>query len=126
MVVVPAPGNLRDSSSLAAALFVLPVDFVAGNVFSIYSPKKANPGKFRQQRAAQVTVLASFALRALLLGLVALVVWLCREYGNPWLAGLILLLLAGCAFAGYAALLGRTEKLALERREVLIAELGRK
>ena len=112
--------------TLVAALFVLPVDFVAGNVFSIYSPKKANPGKFRQQRAAQVTVLASFALRALLLGLVALVVWLCREYGNPWLAGLILLLLAGCAFAGYAALLGRTEKLALERREVLIAELGRK
>jgi ABC-2 type transport system permease protein len=112
--------------TLVAALFVLPVDFVAGNVLSIYSPKKANPGKFRQQRAAQITVLASFALRAVLLGLVALVVWMCRRYGSPWLAGPILLSLAVCAFAGYAGLLGRTENLALERREVLITELGRK
>ncbi|HEY1802370.1 MAG TPA: hypothetical protein VGG46_15695 [Terriglobales bacterium] len=112
--------------TLVAALFVLPVDFSAGNMFSIYSPKKANPGKFRQQRAAQVTVLASFALRGVVLGLVALIVWLCHERGNLWLAGIILLLLAGCAFAGYAALLNRTEKLAFERREVLIAELGRK
>ncbi|HEY1463825.1 MAG TPA: hypothetical protein VGF44_10445 [Terriglobales bacterium] len=112
--------------TLAAALLVLPLDFTLGNVFSIYSPKKSNPGKFGQQRAAQLTVLASFGLRAVLLGFVGLVVWLCRLYGNLWLAGLIFLVLSVASFAVYASLLGYSERLAFNRREVMIAELGRK
>jgi ABC-2 type transport system permease protein len=112
--------------TFTAALLILPVDFSAGNLLSIYSPKKSNPGRFGQQRAAQVTVLASFGIRAVVLGFVALIIWLCRLYGIAWLAGLIFLLLAGIAFAGYRAILRFAEKLAFDRREILITELGKK
>jgi ABC-2 type transport system permease protein len=112
--------------TLAAALLVLPFDFSLANILSIYSPKKSNPGRFGQQRAAQVTVLASFGLRAILLGFIALVVWTCRLYGNLWLAGPIFIVLSIASFAVYVALLGYSERLAFDRREVMIAELGRK
>jgi ABC-2 type transport system permease protein len=112
--------------TLAVALLVLPIDFTAGNLLSIYSPKKAVMNKFGQQRAAQITVLVSMALRAVVLGFVAFVIWLCRDHGILWLAGIIFLTLAGAAFAGYKALLDRAENMAFNRREVLMAELGRK
>ena len=112
--------------TLAAALLVLPIDFSVANLMSIYSPKKSNPGRFGQQRAAQLTVFASFGLRGILLGFIGLTVWLCRLYGNLWLAGLIFLALSAVSFAIYASLLGYSEKLAFNRREVMIAELGRK
>ena len=48
-------------ATLAVILFVVPIDFAAGNLFSIYSPTRIEAGVFGRQRASLSTVLASFA-----------------------------------------------------------------
>ena len=112
-------------STISAALFAAPVNLAMGNLLSIYSPKKIEYVTFGRQRASQTTVLASFAVQLSVLGLCALVLFLSRQYGGLWLATLVFLLLAALAFLGYFCVLDRVDKLALDRREVLISELGR-
>jgi hypothetical protein len=48
-----------------------------------------------------------------------------RYFGDSWLAILILLVLAGMSLIVYGMILNRVDRLALERRETLIAELCR-
>jgi hypothetical protein len=46
-------------------------------------------------------------------------------YGNPWIATLILLVLAGISLSVYRMILNRMDHLAQDRRETLVAELCR-
>ena len=48
-----------------------------------------------------------------------------RHYGNFWIAALIFLLLAGISISAYALTLQRMDRIALQRRETLVAELCR-
>jgi ABC-2 type transport system permease protein len=112
-------------TTLSAVLFAAPLNVAAGNLLSIYSPKKIEYGTFGRQRASHTTVLASFAIQLSVFGLSALVLLLSRPYGDLWLAALVFLALAGPAFLAYFFVLNRVDKIALERRENLIAELGR-
>jgi hypothetical protein len=45
--------------------------------------------------------------------------------GNLWMATLLLLLLAGISLSLYMMVLNRMDRLALERREAMVAELCR-
>src|SRR6185436_14635741 len=63
-------------ATLAGILFVVPIDLAAGNLFSIYSPTRIEAGVFGRQRASLTTVLASFAIRGVLFGVGALMLWL--------------------------------------------------
>jgi hypothetical protein len=63
-------------ATLAGILFALPIDLAAGNLFSIYSPTKIEAGVFGRQRASLTTVMASFGIRTVLFGGVALMLWL--------------------------------------------------
>jgi hypothetical protein len=103
-------------------LFAAPVSLAAGNLLSLYSPKKTEFGTFGRQRASQITVLASFVIQALVFGVAGVSIFAARHYG-PWLAIVVLLGLAGLAFGGYIFVLGKVDRLALARREVLAAEL---
>jgi hypothetical protein len=51
--------------------------------------------------------------------------WIARVYGNPWIATLILLVLAGISLSVYRMILNRMDHLAQDRRETLVAELCR-
>ena len=53
----PAPGIAL--ATLAGLLFAAPVNLAAGNLLSIYSPKKLDYSTFGRQRASQTTVLVS-------------------------------------------------------------------
>jgi ABC-2 type transport system permease protein len=112
-------------ATISGVLFAAPVNLAAGNLLSIYSPKKIEYVTFGRQRASQTTVLASFAVQLSVLGLCALVLYLSRQHGGLWLAALVFLCLGTLAFVGYFLVLDRVDKLALDRREVLIGELGR-
>jgi ABC-2 type transport system permease protein len=112
-------------TTLSAVLFAAPVNMAAGNLLSIYSPKKIDYGTFGRQRASHTTVLASFAVQVSVFALSALVLFRSRQYGDLWLAALVFLGLAGLAFLGYFLVLDRVDKIAMERRENLISELGR-
>jgi ABC-2 type transport system permease protein len=112
-------------ATLAGMLFAAPMNFAAGNLLSIYSPKKLDYSKFGRQRAAQVTVLISLALQLVVVGVGVTVFWTARYLHNSWIAGLLLLGLAGISLSIYSVVLSRVNHLAQERRETLIAELCR-
>ncbi|MGA7423361.1 MAG: hypothetical protein WBW77_11815, partial [Candidatus Sulfotelmatobacter sp.] len=110
-------------ASLAGLLFAAPVNFAAGNLLSIYSPKKLDYSSFGRQRASQTTVLISLGVQLFVVGVGALAFWIARTYGNLWIATLILLVLAGISLTGYRMILNRMGGLALQRRETLVGEL---
>jgi ABC-2 type transport system permease protein len=112
-------------ASLAGLLFAAPVNFLAGNLLSIYSPKKLDYSSFGRQRASQTTVLISLGVQIFVVGVGVSAFWIARHYGNFWIATLILLVLAGISLSAYLMILNRIDGLALERRETLVAELCR-
>jgi ABC-2 type transport system permease protein len=112
-------------ASLAGLLFAVPVNFSAGNLLSIYSPKKLDYSSFGRQRASQTTVLISLGVQFFVVGVGAGAFWIARLYGNFWIATLILLVLAAVSLSAYRMILNRMDGLALERRETLVAELCR-
>ncbi|MFZ0818104.1 MAG: hypothetical protein WAM78_21435 [Candidatus Sulfotelmatobacter sp.] len=112
-------------ASLAGLLFAAPINFSAGNLLSIYSPKKLDYSSFGRQRASQMTVLISLGVEVFVVSVGIAAFWMGHDYGNFWIATLLLLMLAGFSLTGYWMILNRMDDLALERRETLIAELCR-
>lgn len=110
-------------ATLAGLLFAAPMNLAAGNVLSLYSPKKIEFGTFGRQRASQLTVLISFGIQIVVFGISALTLWLAGQHGGTWVAAGIFLLLAGFSGAMYGLVLKRADRIALERREILLSEL---
>ncbi|MFZ0417455.1 MAG: hypothetical protein WAM04_05090 [Candidatus Sulfotelmatobacter sp.] len=112
-------------ATLAGLLFAAPLNFAVGNVLSMYSPRKLDFSKFGRQRASQMTALMGMVLQLVVVGVCVSVFSIARQFGNFWIATLILLLLAGASFFIYGMILQRVDRLALERQELLVAELCR-
>jgi len=112
-------------AALAGLLFAAPLNFSAGNVLSMYSPKKLDYSSFRRQNPSQMSVLISFGVQLLVIGVGAVVFWVARHYGNFWIATVILLALAAISLSIYRMILNRIDGLALQRQETLLAELCR-
>jgi ABC-2 type transport system permease protein len=91
-------------ASLAGLLFAAPINFSAGNLLSLLSPKKLDYSSFGRQRASLVTVLNNLGGAAF---------WIAKSYGNFWIATLILLVLAGISLSAYWVILNRMDGLAL-------------
>jgi hypothetical protein len=49
--------------TFAWLLFATPINFTAGNLLSIYSPKRIDYAVFGRQRASESTILISLALQ---------------------------------------------------------------
>jgi ABC-2 type transport system permease protein len=112
-------------ATLAGLLFAAPVNFTAGNLLSLYSPKKLDYSKFGRQRAAQITVLISLMVQLFVVSVGVGAFWLARHYGSFWIASALLLFLAAISLSVYGMILSRIDHLALEKRETLVAELCR-
>jgi len=119
------PNAVAVVTTLAAVSFAAPLNFCAGNLLSLYTPKKYDYGAFGRQRAAGTTVLASFAVQAAIAGVAALGVLTAHYWGSLWIATAIFAPLAAAAFAVYWLALQRVDRIALDRREPLISELSR-
>jgi ABC-2 type transport system permease protein len=111
--------------TLAWFLFAAPLSFTVGNLLSVYSPKRIDYSTFGRQRASETTILVSFAVQLSAIGMGALAIFMARLYGNFWIAAGTLTALAVPAIAGYFLLLGRIDRIAMQRREVLTTELCR-
>jgi ABC-2 type transport system permease protein len=111
--------------TVAWLLFAAPINFSVGNLLSVYSPKRVEYFTFGRQRASEVTLVISLAVQLALIGVGALAILLARLYANLWFATTMLGLLALGSIAGYATVLARIDRLAMERRDVLVAELCR-
>jgi ABC-2 type transport system permease protein len=112
-------------ATVAGLLFAAPLNFAVGNVLSMYSPKKLDFSKFGGQRASQMTALIGLLLQLVVVGVCVSVFSMGRYFGNFWIAILLLLLLAGVSLFVYGMILKRVDRLAIERRETLVAELCR-
>jgi ABC-2 type transport system permease protein len=106
-------------------LFAAPINFSAGNLLSLYAPKKLDYSSFGRQRASQTTVLISLGVQVFVVGVGVGAFWIARLYGNFWIATLILLILSAISISAYAMILNRVDGLALQRRETMVAELCR-
>lgn len=112
-------------ATLAGLLFAAPLNFTAGNLLSVYSPKKRDFSTFGRQNVSQTTVLASFGMQGVIVGLGVAVFAIARLYKNLWIAPVLFLVLAAISIPIYVVVLRRMDGLAVERRETLLAELCR-
>jgi ABC-2 type transport system permease protein len=111
--------------TLAGILFALLVNLAAGNLLSLYFPKKFDFGTFGRQRASATTVFSSMGIQLIVITLGGLAVFLGYFLHRRWLADTILLVLALIAFIAYRMVLDRVPRIALDKRETLTAELTR-
>ena len=112
-------------ATVAGLLFAAPLNFTAGNLLSIYSPKKRDFATFGRQNVSQTTVLASLGLQIVVVGLGVAAFSIARLYQNLWIAVLIFLGLAAISIPLYLLVLRRMDEIAVQRRETLVAELTR-
>jgi ABC-2 type transport system permease protein len=110
-------------ATVTGVLFALLVNLTAGNLLSIYTPKKIDFGTFGRQRASGATAFASLGIQAVVTGLCALAILTARAYDRIWLAALVFLFLAGIAAIVYIVVSERMDAIAFKRREALITEL---
>jgi len=112
-------------ATVAGLLFAAPLNFTAGNLLSIYSPRKRDFSTFGRQNVSQTTVLASLGVQIVIIGLGAAAFAIAHLYNNLWIATLLFLVLAAIAIPIYLTVLGRIDGIAVKRRETLLAELCR-
>ena len=113
------------AATLIALVYVSLVAFTIGNIFSLCFPRKFDFGAFRQKRLAGVTMAVGMVVEVALFGSCVLVFLLTLGLGHPWVAAPFFALLAVAAAIGYDISLKRMDKLALDHRETLTAELCR-
>jgi len=112
-------------ATFAGLLFAAPLNFAAGNLLSLYSPKKRDFATFGRQNVSQTTVLASLGMQIVIVGFGAAAFTIARLYHNLWIAAIIFLVLSAFSIPLYLVVLGRLDGLALSRRETLLGELCR-
>jgi len=112
-------------ATLAGLLFAAPLNFTAGNLLSLYSPKRVDVSTIGRQRASQVTVLISLVVQLVIVAVGVAAFMLARLYNNFWIATLLFLVLAALSLSVYRVVLKRTDTIAIERREALVSELCR-
>jgi ABC-2 type transport system permease protein len=112
-------------ATLTGLLFAAPLNFMAGNLLSIYAPKKRDFATFGRQNASQMTVLASLGIQVVIVGAGAAAFALARLYKNLWIATGLFLVLAAISIPVYVVVLRRIDAIAINRRESLLAELCR-
>ena len=111
--------------TLAAVAFAFPLNLAAGNLMSVYSPKRYDLAAFGRQRATAATGIVGMLVQAFVIGVSALVIFISYHFDAEWLAAPIFLLLAIPAIIVYRLLLTKSAHVALDRREVLVAEICR-
>jgi len=120
-----APHFLVTVATAAGLLFAAPLNFTAGNLLSIYSPKKRDFATFGRQNVSQTTVLIGFGVQIATTAIGVAVFSLAGFYQNLWIAVLLFLILSAISILIYVVVLRRLDDIAIERRETLLAELCR-
>jgi ABC-2 type transport system permease protein len=112
-------------ATLAGVVFAAPLNFAAGNLLSIYAPKKRDFSTFGRQNVSQTTVLASFGVQMVTVGMGVAAFTIAHLYKNLWIATLLFLGFAAISIPVYLLVLRRLDGIALQRQELLVAELCR-
>jgi ABC-2 type transport system permease protein len=120
-----APDDVMLAVTVAFLLFVLPVSLATGNIFSLTMPYRVNPGRISRQRGSQASTMLGLVVQLTLLGVGALVFELCSLGGVLWVAVPAFLLLGAIAVVVWLRILGNADEMANQRKDLLIAKLMR-
>jgi len=120
-----APHLAVSVATIAGLLFAAPLNFTAGNLLSIYTPRKRDFATFGRQNVSQTTVLVSLGVQIVIVSVGAAAFVVARLYKNLWIAVLAFLALSAITIPLYIMVLRRLDGIAIERRETLVAELCR-
>ncbi len=112
-------------ASLAWLAFAAPLTFTAGNVVSIYFPKKVDYAKFGRQKGSAAGGLIGLAIQAVAVGIGVLVFAMVRIGWSIWMAAAIFCVCSIASMLIYWLILNRMDAMAFSRRDSLIAELSR-
>jgi ABC-2 type transport system permease protein len=124
-IIYQPPALAIVALTVAWYLFAAPLNFAAGDLLSMYSPKRIDYATFGRQRASASTVFVSLGVQLLVTGTGVLAIFLATRHANLWIASLALMGLAIPSIAAYFLLLSRIDRIAMDRREVLATELCR-
>lgn len=116
-----------NSLALAMAWYLVaaPLNFSAGNLLSVYSPKRIDYSTFGRQRASESAIFVSLAVQVTGVGLGALAIFIGYHFGRVWIGTLVLLALGIPSVFAYKELLRRMDGIIGKRGEVLATELCR-
>jgi ABC-2 type transport system permease protein len=117
------PGAVVVAATIAWLLFVLPCNLAVGNIFSLTMPYRINPGRISRQRGSQASTLLSLLLQVGVLAVGALVFELCSIGGMMWLTVPIFLALTVVAVFVWLRILGNSDDIASQHKDLLIATL---
>ncbi|HUN83948.1 MAG TPA: hypothetical protein VMU48_06190 [Terracidiphilus sp.] len=119
------PNAINLTVTAAWLMFALPANLAVGDIFSLTMPYRVNPGRITRQSGFQGNALLSMLVQALLLGLGAAVIAICRFAGREWLAAPILLISGLMAIFAWFRALNKIDEMANERRDNLISILAK-
>jgi ABC-2 type transport system permease protein len=117
------PSAVVVAATVAWLLFVLPCNLAVGNIFSLTMPYRINPGRISRQRGSQASTLLSLLLQVGVLAVGALVFELCSIGGMMWLTVPIFLALTVVAVFVWLRILGNSDDIASQHKDLLIATL---
>jgi ABC-2 type transport system permease protein len=117
------PSAVVVAATIAWLLFVLPCNLAVGNIFSLTMPYRINPGRISRQRGSQASTLLSLLLQVGVLAVGALVFELCSIGGMMWLTVPIFLALTVVAVFVWLRILGNSDDIASQHKDLLIATL---
>ena len=117
------PSAVVVAATVAWLLFVLPCNLAVGNIFSLTMPYRINPGRISRQRGSQASTLLSLLLQVGVLAVGALVFELCSIGGMMWLTVPIFLALTAVAVFVWLRILGNSDDIASQHKDLLIATL---
>lgn len=119
------PGTAVSFATFAGLLFAAPLNFTVGNLLSIYAPRKRDFATFGRQNVPQTTVLISLGVQIVIVAVGAAAFALARLYQNLWIAAAAFFVMAAVSVPLYVIVLRHLDTIAVEKREVLLAELCR-
>ena len=112
-------------STVTAVAFAVVGQLTIANWSSLSFPKKMEIGKMKGQRNSGAAVWTAFGVQITLGGICAIVLFAGRWTGNPWLPAIAFAGLGAAAVGGYMASLDEMDRLAEQKRELLIETLCR-
>jgi ABC-2 type transport system permease protein len=110
------------AATVAAIPYALGLELSAGNLLSIYGPKKLEFQMMGRQRTPQTSALLALVMHAFVIATSGLVFFAARRYGISF-AVPAFLLMGASGIALYAFILKKAEALAMQRRETLFEAL---
>ncbi|TAN21271.1 MAG: hypothetical protein EPN33_11625 [Acidobacteria bacterium] len=111
------------TAAVLGYVFLAICSFTAGNLVSLYLPKKMDIGRMGRHAARGVSSMMAMAIEAVAIALVVLAVVVAKGLRQPEVGLLALVILTVLAAMAYRQVLEQTDHIALARRETLITEL---